>query len=148
MLRVRCEARETGLIDNNGNPATGSMFEDLVECRVCGCTDVHACIGDDGVPCHWVEDDLCSNCAGETMDDGDVAHVLEELQAALSSDYAAQLGATRAVAWAMQTLERARFEMDVPHAKLAQHLYLDGLSAATGIPTAPRRGPGARPIEA
>jgi hypothetical protein len=33
-------------------------------CRVCGCTDDHACI--DTVtcePCHWVEPDLCSVCA-------------------------------------------------------------------------------------
>jgi len=32
-------------------------------CRVCGCTDEHACETDDG-PCHWVEDDLCSACVG------------------------------------------------------------------------------------
>ena len=41
-----------------------SMYEDLVECRNCGCTDVHACIDDrTGEPCHWVEPDLCSPCA-------------------------------------------------------------------------------------
>ncbi|PNT91265.1 hypothetical protein [Clostridium thermosuccinogenes] len=28
-------------------------------CRVCGCTDYHACEGG----CYWVEDDLCSRCA-------------------------------------------------------------------------------------
>ena len=125
-----------------------SMFEDLVECRVCGCTDVHACIGDDGLPCHWVEEDLCSNCAGETMDDGDVANVLQELQRSLSSAYAARLGNTFGVRWAMKTLEKARFKEGVPYVKLAENLYLDGLSACTGIPTAPRRGPVARPIEA
>ena len=27
-------------------------------CRICGCTDLSAC--PDG--CHWVENDLCSNC--------------------------------------------------------------------------------------
>ena len=33
-------------------------------CRVCGCTDHHACYDRDaGEPCHWVEDDLCSVCA-------------------------------------------------------------------------------------
>jgi len=32
-------------------------------CRECGCDDEHACVGDDGVPCHWVEPDLCSTCA-------------------------------------------------------------------------------------
>lgn len=33
------------------------------ECRVCGCTDDNACVGDDGRPCHWVAADLCSACA-------------------------------------------------------------------------------------
>lgn len=28
-------------------------------CRVCGCTDMHACDGG----CYWVADDLCSACA-------------------------------------------------------------------------------------
>ncbi len=31
------------------------------KCRVCGCTNAKACIAD-GVPCRWVEDDLCSAC--------------------------------------------------------------------------------------
>ncbi len=31
-----------------------------VTCRVCGCTDHHACITPEG-PCRWVEADLCSN---------------------------------------------------------------------------------------
>ena len=35
-------------------------------CRVCGCTedDCSACIKKTGHPCHWVDDDLCSACAG------------------------------------------------------------------------------------
>ena len=33
------------------------------KCRVCGCTDDKACLDEKtGEPCHWVEDDLCSNC--------------------------------------------------------------------------------------
>jgi len=32
-------------------------------CRICGCTDEIACETPDG-PCHWVEPDLCSACAG------------------------------------------------------------------------------------
>ncbi len=32
------------------------------KCRVCGCTDDHACMTNEG-PCHWVEEDLCSACA-------------------------------------------------------------------------------------
>jgi ParB/RepB/Spo0J family partition protein len=32
-------------------------------CRICGCSDDNACIDKEtGEPCHWVEDDLCSNC--------------------------------------------------------------------------------------
>jgi hypothetical protein len=30
----------------------------IKKCRICGCTDEHACPGG----CHWVEDDLCSRC--------------------------------------------------------------------------------------
>lgn len=34
------------------------------KCRVCGCTDedCYACIQRTGVPCGWVEPDLCSAC--------------------------------------------------------------------------------------
>lgn len=31
------------------------------KCRVCGCTQYHACPGG----CYWVEKDLCSRCAAE-----------------------------------------------------------------------------------
>lgn len=31
-------------------------------CRVCGCSDNNACIP---FSCYWVEDDLCSACAGK-----------------------------------------------------------------------------------
>jgi hypothetical protein len=34
-------------------------------CRVCGCTDDKACLGDDGNPCYWIEDNLCSACQGK-----------------------------------------------------------------------------------
>ncbi len=35
-------------------------------CRVCGCTDgdCSLCVARTGVPCHWVEPDLCSACVG------------------------------------------------------------------------------------
>lgn len=32
--------------------------QDVRTCKSCGCTDLHACPGG----CHWVTDDLCSNC--------------------------------------------------------------------------------------
>jgi hypothetical protein len=39
------------------------VFEfELRKCRVCGCTDNRACVDENGVPCHWIEPDLCSAC--------------------------------------------------------------------------------------
>jgi ParB family chromosome partitioning protein len=38
------------------------------KCRVCGCTDDNACVVE-GVPCHWVEEDLCSACAEKKADE-------------------------------------------------------------------------------
>ena len=35
-------------------------------CRVCGCGDLTACVGADGLPCAWIEQDLCTACAGTT----------------------------------------------------------------------------------
>ena len=35
----------------------------LRHCRVCGCTEDHACIEEDGFGCSWREADLCSVCA-------------------------------------------------------------------------------------
>jgi hypothetical protein len=32
-------------------------------CRVCGCSEIDACVGPRGTGCHWVERDLCSSCA-------------------------------------------------------------------------------------
>jgi chromosome partitioning protein len=34
------------------------------KCRICGCTegDCRRCVEKTGIPCHWVEDDLCSAC--------------------------------------------------------------------------------------
>lgn len=43
-------------------------------CRECGCSELHACVDDDGVPCWWVQEDLCSACAI-----GDLAMQLEML---------------------------------------------------------------------
>ncbi len=36
------------------------------KCRICGCTDddCSQCIAKTGEPCHWVEPNLCSACAG------------------------------------------------------------------------------------
>jgi activating signal cointegrator 1 len=32
-------------------------------CRVCGCSEFNACVTG-GMPCHWIEEDLCSACEG------------------------------------------------------------------------------------
>lgn len=36
-------------------------------CRICGCTDddCRQCIEKTGLPCFWIEDDLCSACVNE-----------------------------------------------------------------------------------
>ena len=54
-------------------PAQQDSFLNIIEstgnsnaersCRGCGCTEARACVDTDGVPCHWVEWDLCSVCA-------------------------------------------------------------------------------------
>lgn len=38
------------------------MFKRKRRCRKCGCTDNKPCWGNDGFCCHWVENDLCSEC--------------------------------------------------------------------------------------
>ena len=45
-------------------------------CRVCGCTedDCRQCIAKTGVPCHWVEEDLCSACVDAKGEDHEQAH--------------------------------------------------------------------------
>lgn len=52
---------------NGGEPpaTTGTIPYLKQRCRECGCTEnaCHNCIKRVGVPCHWVESDLCSACA-------------------------------------------------------------------------------------
>jgi activating signal cointegrator 1 len=52
-------------------PVTGGQkfFEVSGVCRLCGCTDTNCagCIERTGVPCSWVESDLCSACAKPTI---------------------------------------------------------------------------------
>lgn len=51
-------------LDADGNPIELPQDTGQRHCRQCGCTDAQACMTDDG-PCHWVEPDLCSGCAGK-----------------------------------------------------------------------------------
>jgi hypothetical protein len=32
------------------------------ECRVCGCSELDACVDEAGGTCYWIEQDLCSAC--------------------------------------------------------------------------------------
>jgi hypothetical protein len=40
-------------------------MNDYTACRVCGCTDDNPCTDDDGIPCAWLQPDLCTSCAGQ-----------------------------------------------------------------------------------
>lgn len=46
-----------------------------IACRACGCTEDNCeqCIEAQGEPCHWVEADLCSRCAGTLTSPSDGA---------------------------------------------------------------------------
>jgi hypothetical protein len=41
------------------------------KCRICGCTDddCRQCIEKTGMPCFWIEEDLCSACLNEAYPD-------------------------------------------------------------------------------
>ena len=36
--------------------------DDPVPCSKCGCTEDKPCIDDDGIPCWWIDDGICSRC--------------------------------------------------------------------------------------
>ncbi len=46
-------------------------------CRVCGCSQDHACIDDEHGPCWWVEPDLCSHCGEPAIVAGDYDRMAE-----------------------------------------------------------------------
>ncbi len=58
---------------------------DLLTCRVCGCTEANPCETANG-PCHWVDDELCSECEGRR---NDLWEALVEL--AVASEYTVEL---------------------------------------------------------
>lgn len=70
------------------------------ECRVCGCTaaDCTSCVerSEDGEPCTWVDDDLCSVCdSGATQDE------INEVKALVEQTYWADGIGPEGMDWAM-----------------------------------------------
>ena len=53
--------------------------EPVQTCRVCGCWQYDACLGENGETCHWVEADLCSACADGSAPPHVAGHVLAVL---------------------------------------------------------------------
>lgn len=52
---------------NAASTAAGSKYRfKAQECRVCGCTNLHACVGG----CWWIAPDLCSRCAPPVANQG------------------------------------------------------------------------------
>ena len=43
------------------------------ECRVCGCSDCNCnqCFEKNGEPCYWIEEDLCSACATNKIENNE-----------------------------------------------------------------------------
>lgn len=51
------------ILESDGELAEITIHDGEKKCRVCGCDWFHACTGG----CYWVEEDLCSSCAGESV---------------------------------------------------------------------------------
>jgi len=54
-----------GLVSEKAEAMRIAMHGTVRNCRVCGCTDedCRQCVEKTGMPCFWVEDDLCSACS-------------------------------------------------------------------------------------
>lgn len=62
---AEAQAEIAGMVDAGAELQT--IISDALDgraCRVCGCTEVRACVTD-GLACHWVDLDLCSACDGK-----------------------------------------------------------------------------------
>ena len=69
----------------DGTPTKIKVLFEVVEpmirkCRICGCTDddCSGCIERTGVPCEWVEDDLCSACVSELIGENPVNDIWKD----------------------------------------------------------------------
>ena len=65
-------------------------------CRVCGCTEDHACVDDEVGPCWWLEADLCSHCGEPAI----VAAEYDRLVAMITDDWASSDEAAELRTWA------------------------------------------------
>lgn len=63
------------------------------KCRDCGCTDDRACMTATG-PCHWVERDLCSNCADGARLDAAIKESINPSVPKVADMNAGELGAS------------------------------------------------------
>jgi hypothetical protein len=71
----------------------------LAHCRICGCTDEHACLDDEVGPCWWLEPDLCSHCGEPAI----VAAEYDRLVLRVSEDGAIVLRETNLRGFALWT---------------------------------------------
>lgn len=51
-------------------------------CRICGCTDITPCVGED-FTCSWADVDLCTFCAEQESDDEPLVQIYSEGEANL-----------------------------------------------------------------
>lgn len=49
----------------------------IQECRICGCTDLNACVTING-PCYWIVDGLCSACVDDRLESPAFESVVSE----------------------------------------------------------------------
>ncbi len=59
---AKCDTEKLDMLFHKELPEEDPLI-DFRRCRVCGCTDDYACPGG----CYWIEENLCSACAGITL---------------------------------------------------------------------------------
>ena len=73
------------------DPVGHNELHDGPSCRVCGCTDDNACTGG----CWWVDDGLCSSCAGPAEPDPAVVDLVAALRVSVEAARARREGGGR-----------------------------------------------------
>lgn len=123
-----------------GGSRITAPVSDVRRCRVCGCTDADcsSCVERTGMPCSWVEPDLCSACEERPEADVDLQAAAVEAATPVGAPALAALPWTRVAVTVFCQPEDgccATGETEVEHCVLAA----DGLPVATvlGCPDAP-----------